>query len=206
VTRWTYIGAAALLIGISLSACSTKAASSSAVPTPTASPTPQPSLTPTLTPTLAATPAASQAPSACAASNLRATADPWQGGLGSRFTSIHITLASAGECLLQGHPGAGIVAGDGSLIVASRDPDGRVDQPWVEPGDRVVTLSGQGSTTTLMVRWGNWCGATPSAPQLQLRLAADGPQLPVALAAGDAIPIPPCSGTAEHSLLDTWPF
>lgn len=98
------------------------------------------------------------------------------------------------------------MAGDGSLIVASRDPDGRVDQPWVDPGDRVVTLSGQGSTTTLSVRWGNWCGATPSAPQLQLRLAADGPQLPVALAPGEAIPIPPCSGTAEPSLFDTWPF
>lgn len=206
MSRSTYIGAAALLIAISLSACSTKAASSLAVPTATASATPVPSLTPTLTPTLAPTPAASQAPSACAASNLRAIADPWQGGLGSRFTSIHITLASGQECQLQGRPGARIVADDGSLVVTSQDPNGRLDQPWVEPGDLVVTLSGQGSSTKLSVRWGNWCGATPSAPQLQLRLAADGPQLPVALTPGDALPIPPCGGSAEPSLFDTSAF
>jgi hypothetical protein len=151
-------------------------------------------------------PAASQAPSVCAASNLRAVADPWGGAAGSRGTTIRITLVSGPDCLLQGHPGARIVAADGSLVIASLDPGKRPDQPWVQPGEQAVTISAQGSGTTVSVVWGNWCAADPSMPQLQLRLAVDGPQLPVATAPGDAIPVPPCLGSGEPSNLSTYPF
>lgn len=169
-----------------------------------ASATPQP--TAPTTSTLSATPAASQAPSVCAASNLRAVADPWGGAAGSRGTTVHITLVSGADCLLLGHPGARIVAADGSLVVASLDPGKRPDQPWVEAGEQAVTISAQGSGTTVSVVWGNWCAADPSVPQLQLRLAVDGPQLPVATAPGDAIPVPPCLGSGEPSNLSTYPF
>jgi hypothetical protein len=171
-----------------------------------ASATPQPSAS--ATSTAAPTPTASQGASVCAPSNLRAMADPWGGAAGSRGTTIHITLMSGPDCVLQGNPGARILAGDGSVVIASLDPTQRSDQPWVEPGAQSITMSAQGAGTTVSVVWGNWCAAYPSGPQLELelRVAVDGPQLPVATAAGDAIPVPPCNGPGEPSSLSTYPF
>ncbi|MDP9243503.1 MAG: hypothetical protein M3O77_00290 [Chloroflexota bacterium] len=173
---------------------------------PGATTTPQAS--PPATSTPAATPTASQGASACAPSNLRAVADRWGGAAGSRGTTIHISLVSGPDCVLQGHPGGRILAGDGSVVIASLDPEQRADQPWVESADQPITMTAQGAGTTVSVVWGNWCAAYPAGPQLtlELRVAVDGPQLPVATATGDAIPVPPCNGSSEPSTLSTYPF
>lgn len=165
---------------------------------PGASETPQP--------TAAATPTGSQAASVCAVSNLQAVAERWGAAAGSRGTTVHITLVSGPDCVLQGHPGARIVAGDGSLLVASLDPANRpTGQPWKNPGERAVTIT-RGGGTTVVVLWSNWCGANPSAPELELRLAPDGPQLAVAMSAGESIPAPPCNGPGQPSSLGTNAF
>ena len=174
---------------------------------PGASSTPQP--TAATTPSAAATPGGSQAASVCDAANLQAVAERWGGAAGSRGSTIHITLASGPDCVLQGHPGARILAGDGSVVITSSDSANRATgQPWADGGDRPITMSAQGSGTTVSVVWSNWCAAYPAGPQLdlQLRLAMDGPELAVVTADGDAIPVPPCNGAGQPSSLGTNAF
>ena len=173
---------------------------------PGASSTPQPTVV--TTPSADATPGGSQAASVCDAANLQAVAERWGGAAGSRGSTIHITLVSGPDCVLQGHPGARILAGDGSVVITSSDSANRATgQPWADPGDPPITVT-NGAGTTVSVVWSNWCAAYPAGPQLdlQLRLAVDGPQMPVATAEGDAIPIPPCNGAGEPSSLGTHAF
>ena len=173
---------------------------------PGASSTPQPTVV--TTPSADATPGGSQAASVCDAANLQAVAERWGGAAGSRGSTIHITLVSGPDCVLQGHPGARILAGDGSVVITSSDSANRATgQPWADPGDPPITVT-NGAGTTVSVVWSNWCAAYPAGPQLdlQLRLAVDGPQMPVATAGGDAIPVPPCNGAGEPSSLGTNAF
>ena len=174
---------------------------------PGASATPQPTVA--TTPSAAATPGGSQAASVCDPANLQAVAERWGAAAGSRGTTIHITLVSGPDCVLQGHPGARILAGDGSVVITSSDRANRATgQPWADPGDPPIAVTKGGAGTTVSVVWSNWCAAYPAGPQLdlQLRLAVDGPQMPVATAGGDAIPVPPCNGAGEPSSLGTNAF
>ncbi len=164
--------------------------------------TSQPNPTPVATPT----PAASQGSAACEASNLRATSERWGAAAGSRGTTIHVTLASGPDCVLQGHPGARIVDSTGSEAIASLDPANRPDHPWMNPGDQPITMSVGGLETTVVVTWSNWCSPVPAEPRLELRVATDGPHLPVSAAAGDSVGVPPCMGASQTSVLGTYPF
>ncbi len=158
-------------------------------------------------PTALATPAAaSQGPVACAASDLRAVSDRWGAAAGSRGTEILVTLASGSDCVLQGAPGARIVDSNGSEVIASLDPANRPDHPWMNPGDPPITLSVGGPGTKMSVTWSNWCAASPAGLRLELRIATDGPHLPVTAAAGDPVWVPPCMGASQSSILGTNAF
>ncbi len=167
--------------------------SGSAVPRQTAAPV----ASPTLTPAPTATP---PAVSACSSGQLTAAADRWQGAAGSRGTTVTVTNRSATVCEVQGYPFAFIYDAGGRLVI-----DGGA--PSSPSAYRAATL-GPGQGTTFNVIWSNWCGSTPVEPlSLRMRLPMDSALVPVALAPGDAIPIPPCLGNpGSASSLTTTPL
>lgn len=167
--------------------------SRSAVPTQTGAPV----ASPTVTPAPTATPPAL---SACSSGQLAAAADRWQGAAGSRGTTVTVTNRSATACEAQGYPFAFIYDAGGRLVI-----DGGA--PSSPSAYRAVTL-GPGQGTTFNVIWSNWCGYAPVEPlSLRMRLPMDSALVPVALAPGDAIPIPPCLGNpGSASSLTTTPL
>lgn len=184
--------AAAVAVAVAIGATrpgNLPAGGSSTSPSPTAFTTP--------------TPAASQGPVACAASDLRAVSDRWGAAAGSRGTSVHITLVSGPDCVLQGSPGARIIDSSGAVVIVSFDPGNRPEHPWMNLSDPPITMSVGGPQTTMSVTWSNWCAAPPADLRLELRITTDGPHLPVTAAAGDTIPVPPCNGGGEPSSLGT---
>ena len=180
---------------------------------------PTPRVTPTAAPSRASTTpraelnAASPSPSAtatrspgapplapCNSGGMTAMADRWTGAAGSRGTTVTVTNRSSTTCVVHGYPRAYLYDSRGQLVIQGGPPSAPATY-------RPVRLApGQG--TTFNVIWSNWCGPTLREPlSLRIRLPVDSALLPVALAPGDAIPVPPCLGNpGSASSLTTTPL
>ena len=151
------------------------------------------STTPTATPSSVAatpTPGASTG-SACAASDVVLTAEPWGGAAGSRGTVVTVTLADgAAPCDVATGPRGRMVDGSRSQLVVSDSAVGG------------TTRLEAGASYTVGVAWSNWCDPAPAGP-VGLELQLDGSSWTPVPPSGGADPVPPCMGSDPTSLSTT---
>ena len=149
--------------------------------------------TPTATPSSVAatpTPGASTG-SACAASDVVLTAEPWGGAAGSRGTVVTVTLAD----------------GAAPCDVATGPRGRRSTVPGRSSSSRTVAVGGTtrleaGASYTVGVAWSNWCDPAPAGP-VGLELQLDGSSWMPVPPSGGADPVPPCMGSDPTSLSTT---
>jgi hypothetical protein len=130
----------------------------------------------------------------CAWRDLVLEAEPWDGAAGSRGTVVTVSLQDrAGRCQLARDAGARISDADGVLVEGSSGETGSV---VLEPGARY----------TLGISWSNWCGAEPNGVvSWELRIGDGGwwemPGQPPRPGTGLSVPVPPCNGAGQPSVL-----
>ncbi len=143
-------------------------------------------------------PAASQAPtptSACRSEDFAWTTDPWGGAAGSRGTTVVARgVSSLGECVIHGEAALMLSDASGHTLLASRS------------ASTAITVHA-GTLLEIGISWSNWCGSDPTAPlSLSLTLPGDTQPVPVLASDGAAIPVPPCLGQGQPSVLNATDF
>jgi hypothetical protein len=143
-------------------------------------------------------PAASQAPTgagACRAEDFAWTTDPWGGAAGSRGTTVLARgVTSLSECQIHGEAGLMLSDASGHTLLASRS------------ASTAITVHG-GTLLEIEISWSNWCGSDPAGPlSLSLTLPGDTVAVPVLAADGGLIPVPPCNGQGQPSVLNATDF
>jgi hypothetical protein len=175
--------AVSLLLTVALAGCTTGAGR----------PTPEPTPAPTVAPTPQETPTAepgTPGPTTALSCDLVASADPWDGAAGSRFTAMTLSSEGPSGCVDPVVRSFALVDAGGATVAAHA--------PWGDDG-RVVQVGG---SLELTLRFSNVCGDGPALP-VTLRLVLDSGDVEVAAAAvtvaGD---LPPCNAPGEASSLE----
>jgi len=139
----------------------------------------------------------------CQASQLASTIDDWEGGVGSRFTTVHLTNYSAAACFLQGTPQSQVIDGTGRVLIDSAR-QGADGLPHVSPGDPRITVN-PGARAEIDVQTNNYCGPAPvGAIRVALRLPSS-PDRVISPQAPDAFldDLPPCNGSVGQGVIVT---
>jgi hypothetical protein len=99
---------------------------------------------------------------ACTAADIRASASPWDGAAGSRFSEVVVENSGGGTCSVSPNPVVALVDQVGEVIAQSA-PSVAGAGPAMPPGGRL------GFTVQL----GNWCQAATPPVAVQLVLGDD---------------------------------
>jgi hypothetical protein len=195
------VGVGAGMVLVSAAAVVVVLAVSSRLPQPSVGGRPSSTPGAVASSTTGATPTPSAIPAAlvaCQPAAVRAQAEAWGGAAGSRGAMVTVTNVGTVACTLHGSPGAEIRDANGSVVVATKNPDGGTGA-WSNPRDPTLILKSGESATTSVV-WSNWCGANPQAP-LAVRLILSTGALDVhPNAASPNVLVPPCNGDQPSSL------
>lgn len=164
-----------------------------------ASDEPTPSAVPSL---VEPSPSPSVAPSMpeCRAEDFAWSSDPWTGAAGSRGTTVLARgVTSLAGCQISG-----------PAVLVLRDAN---DQTLLSAETPVSTVTVRAGTLLEMgVSWSNWCGDAPAAPiSLALTLPGDISDVPLVVPtdgpdASSGIPVPPCNGAGQPSVLNATDF
>lgn len=183
--------------------------SPSPVPSVSPSSSPSPSPVPTAggaSPSPSSAPPASPSPSqpgvagSCAAADLTALLQDWQGAAGTRFGTIRVQNTGTTSCLIAGTPGIQLVDGDGRVFL---DSAALGSPASALPETPVLTLRPGGTDSAyIMVGLTNYCGAEP-LPRVRVALVL--PQalgrLEASALAGAVVSMAPCNGPTSGTVL-----
>lgn len=147
--------------------------------------------------------AALAGPGPCLAGQLRSSIDDWEGGAGSRFTTVHLWNVSSAKCFLRGTPQSQLIDALGRVLLDSgrAGPDGL---PHVTAGDPRLTLA-PGAGARIGVQTTNFCGPAPTTfVRVALRLPGGADRV-ISTHAPDASAddVPPCFGPTARGAIVT---
>jgi hypothetical protein len=136
----------------------------------------------------------------CRAEDFAWTSDPWTGAAGSRGTTVLVRgVASLAGCQI-----------DGPVVLVLRDANDQTLLSAEAPASSVTVRAG--TLLEMGVSWSNWCGDAPAAPiSLALTLPGDSSEVPLipptdGPGPGTGIPVPPCNGAGQPSVLNATDF
>ena len=152
---------------------------------PTASPSPTPTVVASSSPASVA---------ACRAEDFAWTTDPWGGAAGSRGTNVLARgVTSLAGCEIHGR-----------AMLVLRDANGQALLSAQSAASNVAVHAG--TMLGLGISWSNWCGTAPMPPlSLFLTLPGDTREVPL-VASPSQIPVPPCLGPGQPSVLNATDF
>jgi hypothetical protein len=142
-------------------------------------------------------------PGPCEASQLASTITDWEGGVGSRFTTVHLVNQSPVSCFLQGTPQSQLIDATGRVLLDSARA-GADGLPHVSPGDPKITVA-PGGKAHIDVQTNNYCGPAPVGfVRVALRLPGGTARViswhAPTISAGD---VPPCNGFTAPGVITT---
>ncbi|MEO8252137.1 MAG: hypothetical protein ABI578_06645 [Chloroflexota bacterium] len=142
-------------------------------------------------------PVASRSPNTiagCHADDFAWSTDPWGGAAGARGTSVLLRgVTSLVACEIGGSASLELRDSNGQLLLSAQTPASAVKV-------------NAGTLLEVGVTWSNWCASAPATPlTLTLTLPGDAQKAPLVASAGE-IPIPPCSGIGQGSVLSATDF
>jgi hypothetical protein len=136
----------------------------------------------------------------CRAEDFAWTSDPWTGAAGSRGTTVLLRgVASLVGCQI-----------DGPAVLVLRDANDQTLLSAETPASAVTVRAD--TLLEIGVSWSNWCGDAPAAPiSLALTLPGDSSEVPLVPPTdgpgpGPGIPVPPCNGAGQPSVLNGTDF
>jgi hypothetical protein len=147
--------------------------------------------------TVSPKPVASTGPiGACTAGDFTWSSDVWGGAAGSRGTTVLARpAATTPTCLLNGRATLTLRDANGGVLITSHS------------ANTDIKLNGHGPQLEMGITWSNWCDAAPSQPlSLTLTLPHDTTAIPLTPLAGSQIPVPPCNGPGQPSVLSGTAF
>lgn len=128
------------------------------------------------------------------------TSDPWTGAAGSRGTTVLFRgVDSLTGCEISGRAVLVLRDANGGTLLSAETP---VSTVGVEAG----------TLLEIGISWSNWCGDAPAGPiSLALTLPGDSSEVPLvpptdAPGPGSGIPVPPCNGVGQPSVLNATDF
>lgn len=127
-------------------------------------------------------------PPRCAPSDLVASAESWDEGLGKATSRLTVSTHSSRTCLIARNAGLALVD-DSGRVLAEAEP---------EPSNASPLALNPGSAATAVIQWGNWCWPKKTPSVMRLDIPQTG-SVSIHFAKGESDFVPPC-GDASHGI------